>query len=496
MWALVADLERAASRADWDLVVDDDGIHPVSRLLADSDALAASWRRHFSRPPTVLVQADNSWTTVLLTLVVGRLGGTVALINRNATRSDFLAACEDIRPDALVCDDGSLETWDPAAVGLAPTATAIDGWTLSVAPAARGAERWNGGVLIGLTSGSTGRAKGVVQSEAALRYAADQTIAAVGLKPGDPVAVIVPLSSTASFCFGVYLGLRLGSTLGLWREWNPAAIVAGMRARLVTWTMCVPTMALQLAGAATAPIPSLRAMTVGGGPMDQSVLADAEEALGTKILRVFGMSEVLGHTTPLPTDHPDLRLGRDGRPFPGTAVRAVDKTGRRVPPGERGRAEVRGPSVFLGYARDGSVQPPPLSDDGFFATGDIVIVHDDGFVTIAGREKDVIIRGGRNIDIVEVERAVAAHPDVSDVSVGPVPDPILGERIAALVVTSREDLDLGDVTRFLAEQGIAKTKWPEFLFRTEHLPLTQVGKISRPAVRAMLRDRHSAVTNG
>src|SRR5258706_10956158 len=100
-----------------------------------------------------------------------------------------------------------------------------------------------------------------------------------------------------------------------------------------------------------------------------------------------------------------------------------------------------------------------------------------------GREKDVIIRGGRNIDVTEVERAVASHPGVRQVCVVPVPDPLLGERVAALVVSAGGPLDLAEITRHLAEQGMAKTKWPEFVFDVGEIPQTQVGKVARAEAR-------------
>jgi non-ribosomal peptide synthetase component E (peptide arylation enzyme) len=253
-------------------------------------------------------------------------------------------------------------------------------------------------------------------------------------------------------------------------------------------------MALQLGGAAagTRPLRGVRSMTVGGGPVDAAALRRAEESLGTTILRVFGMSECLGHTSPLPADPPDVRLGRDGRPFPGTELRAVDAAGRVLGVGEVGRAEVRGPSLFLGYARGGKVEPPELTADGLFPTGDLVMAYEDGTVRIMGREKDVIIRGGRNIDITEVERAAATHPRVSEVCVVPVPDDVLGERVAALVVTrDGAAMRLDEVTGHLHDLGLSKTKWPEYVFAVDELPQTRVGKLSRADARRLARELHA-----
>jgi acyl-CoA synthetase (AMP-forming)/AMP-acid ligase II len=482
------EFERRARESDFLAVVDDDGEHRARSLVAQARGLSLLLESAGQSAPTVLLQADNSWRTVAATVAIGRLGGVVALISRHSTRAEFDSACQDIRPDAIVGDVATVGEWG-AAPALAATEAydVLRGWVMYAARAARPIERWRGGGVIGLTSGSTGRAKGVVQSEAALRYACSHTIATTRLEVGDPVAGIVPLSSVAAYCFGLYLPLLLGSPVVYWRKWDPAATAARMVERDVRWSMCVPTMALQLAAAGPAPgaLHRLRAITVGGGPMDRGALERAEQALGTKVLRVFGMSECLGHTTPGLDDDIAIRLGRDGRAFPGTEVRAVDADGQALPVGESGRAQVKGPSLFLGYARHGEVEPPQLTEDGFFPTGDLVVANPDGTINVMGREKDVIIRGGRNIDITEVEMAVASHPLVSQVCVVPVPDELLGERIAALVVSLGGHLDLAEVTRHLAERGVAKTKWPEFIFEVPEIPQTRVGKHARAEAREL-----------
>ncbi|MGI5128025.1 class I adenylate-forming enzyme family protein [Pseudonocardia sp. CA-107938] len=484
MRELVADVDRRAAASPGDvLAIDADGAHTVGELRAAADDLAAILARHTGERPTLLVQADNSWRTIVAALAVGRLDGTLALLSRHATRQEFAAACTDLDPDAVLAAPAVSDGWSTAL-----DIPVLDGWALAARPA-RPAERWAGGVVIGLTSGSTGRAKGVVQTEAALRYAGRATIDAVGLRAGDAVAALVPLSSAAAICFGLYLPLMLGGRMLLADRWDPAAAVDMMAEHDARWTMCVPTMALQMGSAARAEglLSAMTAMTVGGGPMDAGALGRAERRLGTRFLRVFGMSECLGHTTSLPTDPESVRLGTDGTPFPGTELRAVDETGRPVPAGVVGRAQVRGPSLFAGYARAGAVEPPELTADGFLPTGDLAALDATGAVTIRGREKDVIIRGGRNIDITEVETAVARHPRIEQVCVVPVPDDVLGERIALLAVTDQPDLDLAEVQRHLAAEGLTKGKWPEFLFRVEALPQNRVGKLARAEAARLAR---------
>ncbi|MEB8340193.1 class I adenylate-forming enzyme family protein [Streptomyces endophyticus] len=494
MRQVVREFQHRAEQEDFVAVVDDTGPHTARELLAEAARLVEVMCPGGTdgAGATVALQADNSWRTVAGSLAVGLTGGVLAVVNRHTTHAEFAAAHEDIRPDIVVAEPSAMDEWGVS--DLVPeggrAGTVLDGWACRSAPGPYDAARWSGGALIGLTSGSTGRPKGVVQSEEALRYAGTSTIEINGLTRGDAVAAIVPLSSTAAYCFGVYLSLLLGGPLVLTAKWDRAVALRRMAENDVRWSMCVPTMALQMGAeaAGSGVLGGVRAITVGGGPMDRGALARAEQSLGTRILRVFGMSECLGHTSPGPDDPEEIRLGRDGRPFPGTDLHALTPDGARAPAGVSGRAQVRGPSLFLGYARDGRVEPPELTEDGYFPTGDLLMTHEDGTVTIMGREKDIIIRGGRNIDITEIERAVAAYPRVARACVAAVPDEVLGERIALLVVT--EDggaVDLAEITEHLEHVGLSKNKWPEFVYGIEELPQTKVGKLDRSGAGALAR---------
>lgn len=482
---------RAVDRPDAVAVVDPDGSHTTASIWQAAIELADTIGDLVSGPPTVLVQADNTWRTLVTALAVGRLGGFVAVVSGHAPVGELDVALDDVRPDVVVASPECLSSWEIVEKGFPVQVAGLRGWhVVSTAAAAGGVGRWRGGAAAAMTSGSTGRPKCVVQSESALRYAVGCTVDAVGLAPGDHVGAFVPLSSVAAFCFGLYLPAMLGGPMVCLDRWSPAAAVAFSRGLDVRWTMLVPTMALQLAladGSAGA-LHEMTAMTVGGGPMDAAALGAAEQHLGTRFLRVFGMSECLGHTTSRPTDAADVRLGTDGRPFPGTVVRVVDEAGAVVPDGVVGRAQVTGPSLFLGYAREGAPVPPDTTVDGFFTTGDLARTNGDGSISIMGREKQIIIRGGRNIDIHQVEAAVASTPGVVQVCVVPVPDELLGERAAALVVTRDPALDLESLKRHLELAGVPKHHWPELLFAVKDLPQNRVGKLARNEATAMAQD--------
>ncbi|WP_327117923.1 acyl--CoA ligase [Nocardia sp. NBC_01730] len=492
MKALAKDmLERARRTPDEIAVVDELGRHTVGEIMAAARMLAGRIAALDRHGPTVLVQADNTWHTLAAAVAVGLRGGVVAVFSPHATESEFRLVVEDVDPDLVVAEPEALCHWEVPDGDFPISEPAFADQVLRARSGPFGpVDRWRGGTAIAMTSGSTGRPKCVVQSEEAIRYACRSTIEAVGLRPGDAVGAFVPLSSVAAFCFGMYLPTYLGGRMVAIGKWSPGGALAAVAGNGVAWTMLVPTMALQLSVVedSAGGLSTLRAMTVGGGPMNQRSLAEAEHKLGTTFLRVFGMSECLGHTTPRLDDPPAIRLGRDGRPFAGTVVRAVDPAGNALPADEIGDAQVKGPSLFVGYARGGVPVPPELTADGFLATGDLVEVAVDGSIRVMGRQKQIIIRGGRNIDINEVEAAVAGLPGVVQVCVVPVPDDLLGERAAALVVTDGAPLALDDVTEQLSAADFPKFKWPEYVFTVADLPQNRVGKLSRPeAVRLASR---------
>lgn len=489
--------ERAAHTPEALAIVDESGSHTIGEIVAAARSFSEAIGEFVDGAPTVLVQADNSWRTLATAIGVGMRGGLIAVISRHASPSEFNLACEDLLPDVVVASEDVVNVWAPPTEVFEAVTEILDGWILrSKRGTTAGSERWRGGSIVAMTSGSTGRPKCVIQSEDAVRYAAQSTIDAVGLVPGDAVGALVPLSSVAAFCFGMYLPAMLGGTMVGLDSWKPDAAVALMESQQVSWTMLVPTMALQLSmvEGSEGSLASLKAMTVGGGPMDTGALERAESKLGTKFLRVFGMSECLGHTTPLPTDPVDIRLGRDGRPFPGTDLRVVDEAGNRLDDGLVGLAQVKGPSLFVGYARGGEPQPPELTEDGYFTTGDLARLNPDGTISIVGREKQIIIRGGRNIDINQVEAAIAGMPEIAQVCVVPVPDPLLGERAAALVVTDSAQLTFSQVTDYLENAGVPKYNWPEFVHIVLELPQNRVGKLSRPDAIAIAKELSTTQT--
>ncbi len=212
--------------------------------------------------------------------------------------------------------------------------------------------------------------------------------------------------------------------------------------------------------------------------MPPQLIRQASRALGIRASRLYGSTECPAVTGSALADPERWHAETDGRPVGGAEARVVDEDGRVLPAGERGLLQVRGPELCLGYL-DASLNASAFDADGWFATGDVAVIDGDGCVRIAGRAKDVIVRGGENISAKEVEDLLFEHPDVREVAVVGYPDEVLGERACAVVVAARADLALAELVGFLRGREVANQKLPERLELVAELPKTSSGKVQK-----------------
>lgn len=367
----------------------------------------------------------------------------------------------------------------------------VDGLFLALPPEGAGFsedERDSATALIGFTSGTTGVPKAVMHSPVAMNYATRACAHIAGLQQGEPILAVVPWDSAPGYTFTLHFSLSLGHPLIIVDPWDPLAALRIAEQYRCAWAICVPTHLFTMVEAAKsgawAGNLAFRAMAVGGSSMTPELIADAEKWLGIRALRMFGMSECMGHASTHPEDSLERRLHSDGRSFPGTEDLAFDGSFRPLGPGQRGQAGVRGPSLFLGYCKglgDGVAQMAP---GGYFLTGDEIVRDEEGYIKVVGRLKDQIIRGGFNIDPAEVEGLLLRMESIREAAIVPVPHPKLGEQACAVCVV-RPGMDaprLETLTRYLAEQGLSKKKWPEHLLIVDAMPMTASGKIDKKAL--------------
>jgi len=229
-------------------------------------------------------------------------------------------------------------------------------------------------------------------------------------------------------------------------------------------------------------IASLRMFVSGGAPIPPPLVVRAKERLRAAIVSVWGMTEVCAVTTVHLNDKDELVFGTDGVALPHMEVGVFDEQDRELPRGQSGRLKTRGASMFLGY-----LKRPNLYNhnaEGWFDTGDLARMNDEGYIRITGRSKDMIIRGGENIPVVEIENILYRHPAVRAVAIVGMPDPRLGERAVAYIVLKPDmAIDLRQVAAFLADNKVARSYFPERVEILSEMPMTATGKIQKFVLR-------------
>jgi cyclohexanecarboxylate-CoA ligase len=231
---------------------------------------------------------------------------------------------------------------------------------------------------------------------------------------------------------------------------------------------------------------TLRIFVAAGAPIPRHLVRGASDEFGVTVCSMWGMSENGPASFTRPDDPLSRSLESDGRAAPGMELRVVDSIGNPLPFDLEGRLMVRGAGMFVGYLRRPDLYV--TDEDGWFDTGDLARMGEDGYVRITGRSKDVIIRGGENIPVVEIENLIYQHPSVAEVAIVAMPDPRLDERGCAFVVPRRgQSVTLGDITEFLQERNCAKNYMPERLEIVGALPRTASGKIQKFKLRDLAR---------
>jgi cyclohexanecarboxylate-CoA ligase len=344
--------------------------------------------------------------------------------------------------------------------------------------------------LLLYTSGTTSDPKGALHTHNTLDYENRSIVDLFGLTEDDVVFMPSPITHITGLLYGAQLPFMLPATVVLQDIWDTDAAVALIDQHGCTFSVgatpflhgIVTRTSDRQAGATP-----LRVFACGGADVPPDLIRRATTRLGGFVTRVYGSTEYPTALSGAPGDPLEKCAGTDGRPIADAEARVVTAHDRIAGPGVEGELQVHGPELFLGYL-DERLNVDSFTADGWFKTGDLAAVDEDGFVQITGRKKDIIIRGGENISAKEIEDLVFEHPKVAEVSVVGMPDPVLVERICAFVVPREgEHLELDELVEFLRSHGIANQKLPERLVVQLQLPKTASGKIQKFRLRDQLR---------
>jgi 2,3-dihydroxybenzoate-AMP ligase len=235
---------------------------------------------------------------------------------------------------------------------------------------------------------------------------------------------------------------------------------------------------------------SLRKIYSGGAPSTPELVKSVYDKIGCKFVNAFGSSEGLGSMTRLNADLETICTTVGQKDCPYTQYKVVDPYGHELPPGHEGEIMAKGPTIFTGYFKSHEDNLKTFTSDGFFKTGDLAKIDESGIITITGRIKETILRGGETISAVAIERMIVSHPDVVEAVVIGMPDKVLGERICAYV-TLKEGVNLSfnDLVEYLRGIGASVLQLPEHLEIIDSIPRTQVGKADKNVLKDDIRKK-------
>ena len=341
------------------------------------------------------------------------------------------------------------------------------------------------------TSGTTGEPKGVMHSANTVMANIIPYAQRLKLDKNDVVLMASPMAHQTGFMYGLMMPIMLRARAVLQDIWEPTKAVEVIRDEKVSFTMASTPFLTDLTKNVTDSgnsVPTLKTFLCAGAPIPGPLVEQARKALGTKIVSAWGMTEN-GAVTLIELDDDDERaFTTDGLPLPGVDLKVVDIDDKVALPGESGKLYVRSCSNFGGY-----LQRPNWNNtdsEGWFDTGDLAKMDSQGYIRITGRSKDVIIRGGENIPVVEIESLLYRHPSIAMVAIVAYPDERLGERACAVVVPKPEhSIDLETISNYLKAQKIAIQYIPERLEVLPAMPTTPSGKIQKFKLREELAKR-------
>jgi len=339
-----------------------------------------------------------------------------------------------------------------------------------------------------LSGGTTGLPKLIPRTHDDYAYNSRAAGAVCGVDGATVYLVVLPVSHNFPLAApGVQAVLDQGGKVVLALHPEPEHVFPLIEREKVTLLSLVPALVLRYMDSDVRErydLSSLQVLQAGGARLNPEAARRVRPTLGCQVQQVFGMAEGLCNYTRL--DGPDGEvMDTQGSPLsPGDEIRIVDEGDNPVPAGEPGLLLTRGPYTIRGYYRAAEHNRRAFTTDGFYRTGDVVRMHPSGNLSVEGRDKDMINRGGEKISAEEIENLILAEPRVANVAVVAMPDPVLGERACAYVIPrAGQTITLVELRRFLQTHQIARFKLPERLELVESFPLTSVGKVSKKELR-------------
>lgn len=346
--------------------------------------------------------------------------------------------------------------------------------------------------LVLCTSGTTGGNKGVMLTHNNIIFSEETFNRELGLDENDIMFMPAPLHHATGFHHGVIAPMLMGAKLVLEEKFTCQGAIDLMNREKCTYSMGATPFIydiLRHMEEQGGSLPHLKFYLCGGAPVPGYMVRKAD-TYGIRLCEVYGSTESVPHVFVRPDEALDLDGRTSGRAMSGVEVRVVDENGLDVPPGVTGEEISRGPNVFVGYLKDPEATDRALTDEGWFYSGDLCVGDGKGNIHIVGRKKDMIVRGGENLNSNEIDNDIEGCPGVRDHAIVGMPDERMGERICAFVVTEPGvTVTLEDMIRYMKETHVQKRYWPERVEMTDKIPRTASGKVKKYLLLEELKRR-------
>jgi malonyl-CoA/methylmalonyl-CoA synthetase len=473
-------------------------------LFANAEKMAAVLQKNgVQAGDRVAVQVGKSITTIELYLGTILAGGVFLPLNTDYMASEVEYFLTDAQPTVFVCDPASMQNLAPVAANanvqalLTLSADGIEG-TLANELAMNNAsyvevERAKDDLAAILyTSGTTGRSKGAMLSHGALASNALTLADYWQFTREDCLIHALPIFHIHGLFVAINITLCAGSRLHFLPRFDADKIMEKLPSSTVL--MGVPTFyvrLLQQANLNKESVSSMRLFVSGSAPLLSETHQLWQEKTGHAILERYGMTE-----TNMNTSNPydgQRRPGTVGFPLPGVNIKICDpSSGEELPNGDIGQIEVKGPNLFSGYWKMPEKTAEELRESGWFLTGDLGIRDDDGYISIVGRSKDLIISGGYNVYPKEIEAVIDDIAGVKESAVIGLPHPDFGEAVVAVVVAETDNAALSNDIAEQTQAVLAKFKRPKKIFFVDELPRNTMGKVQKAQLRNDYTDTFKA----
>lgn len=375
---------------------------------------------------------------------------------------------------------------------LRPWASALAASPVSAVPAGPDAD-----TLVLYSSGSTGAPKGVVQTGNSLRFAATALAGLHRVTRHDTVLVALEFGFVGGTVLGALLAFLSGANTVLLRRWDAARALELIETHRCSYTLLMPTHCYDIVNAPELDARDCSSLTraiMAGATTEQR--QQAEGRFCGIALPMYGMSESMAHCTCGLDASPAARHTSDGSPLPGVEMKLLGEGDAVVGPGEVGQIYLRGPNRLRRYRARPELTAEVIDAEGWFNTGDRVQLTDEGCIRFLGRASEIIRRGGVMIQPAEVEAAFRGLEGVIEVAVVGLPDPRLGEKACACILTKTADQapDIERMRQHLEAAGLPRYQWPEYLLAFDEFPRTPSLKVRRADLVAIARSRTSELS--